>query len=327
MSNRLVLNESELRQVVGISEPALAAVEAAFGWLAEGRADMPPIMHIRAGDRGDVDVKSAYVDGLPHFAIKIASGFYGNPDRGLPVGSAMMVLLSSETGFCEALLLDNSYLTDLRTGLAGAVAARYLAPETVSTVGVLGTGVQARYQVRSLRLVRPFERVIVWGRSPAHVELYVEEMQEDGSLEVVAAGSVEEVVRGCDLLVTATASREPLVKAEWLHRGQHITAVGSDFPEKQELDAPVLRAADRLVCDRLSQCISNGELQHLAVDGVLPQGVDVIELGELTTRARSGRQGAAEITVCDLTGTGVQDTAIAHLAFTEALRRGLGTAA
>ena len=326
MSNRLVLNEGELRQVVGISEPALAAVEAAFSWLAEGRADMPPIMHIRAGDRGDVDVKSAYVDGLPYFAIKIASGFHGNPDRGLPVGSAMMVLLNSETGFCEALLLDNSYLTDLRTGLAGAVAARYLAPEAIATVGVLGTGVQARYQVRSLRLVRWFERVLVWGRSPAHLACYVDELQRDGELEVRAASSAEEVVRECDLLVTTTASREPLVKAEWLHRGQHITAVGSDFPGKQELDALVLRAADRLVCDRLSQCITNGELQHLAVNSALPEGVDVIELGQLTTGARPGRQGAAEITVCDLTGTGVQDTAIAHLAFTEAQRRRLSTA-
>jgi ornithine cyclodeaminase len=325
MSNRLVLNESELRQVVGISDTALTAIETAFSWLAEGRADMPPIMHIQAGSRGDVDVKSAYIDGLPYFAIKIASGFYENPDRGLPAGSAMMVLLSSETGFCAALLLDNSYLTDLRTGLAGAVAAKYLAPATVDTVGVLGNGTQARYQVRCLRLVRPFRRVIVWGRSAGHVQSYVDELQENDGLEVVAASSVEEVVCKCDLLVTATASREPLVKAEWLRAGQHITAVGSDFPGKQELEVPVLRMADRLVCDRLSQCKTNGELQHLAVNGELPAGVDVVELGQLTMRARPGRQDAAEITVCDLTGTGVQDTAIANLAFTQALQRGLGT--
>lgn len=287
---------------------------------------MPPIMHIQAGNRGDVDVKSAYVDGLPYFAIKIASGFYGNTDRGLPAGSAMMVLLNSETGFCEALLLDNSYLTDLRTGLAGAVAAKYLAPETVDTVGILGTGTQARYQVRCLRHVRPFRRVLVWGRSADHVQLYIDELQEADDLKVVAANSVEEVVRGCDLLVTTTASNEPLVKVAWLRAGQHITAVGSDFPGKQELEVPVLRMANRLVCDRLSQCRTNGELQHLTVNGELPADVDVIELGQLTSGSKPGRQDAAEITVCDLTGTGVQDTAIANLAFTAALQRGMGTA-
>lgn len=282
-------------------------------------------MHIEVRNSGDVDVKSAYVDGLPYFAIKIASGFYENPDRGLPVGSAMMVLLNSATGFCEALLLDNSYLTDLRTGLAGAVAAKYLAPETIETVGVLGTGTQARYQVRSLRLVRPFQRVLVWGRSADKVQLYVDELREDGDFEIHAANSIEETVRECDLLVTATASGKPLVKAAWLHAGQHITAVGSDFPKKQELEVQVLHRADRLVCDRLSQCRTNGELQHLAVHGELPADLDVVELGQLTTGRKPGRQDASEITVCDLTGTGVQDTAIANLAYSAAVQRGMGT--
>ncbi len=321
-----VLVEAELRQVTGINAAALAAVEAAFCWLEEGRASMPPIMHIEARGRGDVDVKSAFVEGLPYFAIKIASGFYGNSDRGLPAGSAMMVLLNSETGFCEAVLLDNSYLTDLRTGLAGAVAAKYLAPTAVGTVGVLGTGTQARYQVRCLRLVRDFNRVIVWGRSAQKAREYADDLQQGGEYEVTVAATAEEVVRACDVLITTTPSEQPLVKADWLRAGQHVTAVGADFPRKQELEAEVLRNADRLVCDRLSQCRENGELQHLAQQGELPAGLQVIELGALTTRKKKGRQTQAELTVCDLTGTGVQDTAIANLAYTEALRRGMGVA-
>ena len=313
-----------MRQVVGIDDAAMAAVESAFSWLEEGRASMPPIMHIKVRAHGDVDVKSAYVEGLPHFAIKIASGFYGNAERGLPTGSAMMVLLNSETGFCEAVLLDNSYLTDLRTGLAGAVAAKYLAPSTVNTVGVLGTGTQARYQVHCLHLVRDFRRIIVWGRSAQKGRAYADDMQKDGQFEVTVAESTEEVVRGCDVLVTATASDRPLVEAGWLHDGQHITAVGSDFPRKQELEAEILERADRVVCDRLSQCRENGELQHLLVNGELPRGFDVTELGELTTGKKPGRQKSSEITVCDLTGTGVQDTAIANLAYAEAARLGLG---
>jgi ornithine cyclodeaminase len=310
-----ILTESELRQAVGINEAALDAVEAAFSSLQAGNVSMPPVMHISARDHnGDVDVKSAYVPGMPYIAVKIASGFYDNPDRGLPAGSAMMVLLDAGTGFCSAILLDNGYLTDLRTGLAGAVAARHLAPATVETVGVIGTGVQARYQVECLRLVRDFRHLSVWGRSARRTAAYAEEMRSRCGLDVTVAGSPSAVVAASQVVITATASREPLVMAADLHPGLHLTAVGSDFQGKQELHPGVLLRADRLVCDRLSQCRAIGELQHLVQDGELPAGLDVTELGELTTGARPGRTAEAEITVCDLTGTGVQDTAIANLA-------------
>ncbi|NIP17486.1 MAG: ornithine cyclodeaminase family protein [Xanthomonadales bacterium] len=309
------LDEHALRQAVGIDHAALDAVEAAFGWLEHDLADMPPIMHISAADRnGDIDVKSAYVRGMPYIAIKIASGFYDNPARGLPAGNAMMVALDSETGFCKAVLLDNGYLTDLRTGLAGAVAARHLAPQRVGTVGVIGTGVQARYQVECLALVRPFRNIVVWGRSAGRAQAYAEEMRQRCQFDVRVAESPDEVVAASQVVITATASDRPLVTADSLHRGLHITAVGSDFPGKQELDPEVLRRADRLVCDRLSQCRSNGEIQHLAINGELPPDREIIELGALTTGARQGRTTDLEITVCDLTGTGVQDTAIANLA-------------
>ena len=317
-----ILGEARLRAAVGIDDEALAAVQSAFRRLGEGRVHMPPIMHIEVPERGDVDVKSAFVEGLPYFAVKIASGFPGNRQRGLPTGSAMMVLLSAETGFCEAVLLDNGYLTDLRTGLAGAVAAKYLAPDSIDSVGVLGTGVQARYQPRCLRLVRDFRKLVVWGRSADRLREFADEMQASGDFDVTVATSPEEVVRSCDLLVTATASRTPLVQAEWLRPGQHITSVGADFPGKQELAAEVLSSADRLVCDRLSQCIENGELQHLVADGALPPGLVVSELGELVTGGKPGRESNHEITVCDLTGTGAQDTGIANLAFGKHVKPG-----
>jgi len=320
-----ILTEAELRQVVGINAEALLAVEAAFGWLQQDRVSMPPIMHIPARDRnGDIDVKSAYVKGVPYVAIKIATGFHDNPVSGLPVGSAMMVVLNSQTGFCEAILLDNSFLTDLRTGLAGAVAAKHLAPRTVETVGVLGTGVQARIQVECLTLVRRFQRVVVWGRSTEKADRYASEMRERLGVEVEVATAPGDVVRASQLLITATASERPLVRADSLHKGLHITAVGSDLPGKQELAAAVLLEADRLVCDRLSQCRSNGELQHLLDEGELPEGREIIELGELANGDKQGRQREDEITVCDLTGTGVQDTAIANLAYAAALEKKLG---
>jgi ornithine cyclodeaminase len=317
-----VLNEEELRRVVGINEEALDAVEQAFTWLQEDRVDMPPIMHISASDKnGDIDVKSAYVSGMPYIAIKIASGFYDNPQRGLPAGSAMMVLLSADTGFCEAVLLDNSYLTDLRTGLAGAVAARYLAPSEVDTVGVIGTGVQARYQVECLALLRRFSKLRVWGRNREHAKRYADDMAARHGLDVTVCDIPDDVAQGAQVVITCSASSEPLLTARALHPGLHITAVGADFPGKQELDAEILRRADILVCDRLSQCRANGELQHVLVDGELPAGIDLVELGELTTGVRQGRTSDTEITVCDLTGTGVQDTAIANLAYRKATGR------
>lgn len=314
-----ILNEAELRKAVGINDEALAAVEAAFSWLQQDRVSMPPIMHISAKDKnGDIDVKSAYVQGMPYVAIKIAAGFYDNPKKGLPSGSAMMVLLSADTGFCEAVLLDNSYLTDLRTGLAGAVAAKYLAPSVVDTVGVIGTGVQARYQVECLALLRTFKNVIVWGRSTKRAEAYASDMRARHGLNVRVVATPDEAAADSQVVITTTASDRPLLTAAALHPGLHITAVGSDFPGKQELDPEILLRADTLVCDRLSQCRANGEIQHVLNNGELPLGLDIIELGELTTGARHGRNNDTEITVCDLTGTGVQDTAIANLAYQKA---------
>jgi len=321
----LILTESELRACAPMDEAALGAVENAFTWLAEGKAAMPPIMHIAVADsNGDVDIKSAYVRDLESFAVKIASGFFDNPKLGLPSSSALMVVLSAKTGFCEAVLLDNGYLTDLRTGLAGAVAAKYLAPATVSTVGIVGAGAQARYQLQCLRLVRDFGRVLVRGRSPENVAAYIADMTEELGIEVVEAKSIEQLVGESQVVVTTTQSREPIIRAEWLHAGLHITAMGSDLAGKQELDPAVLGRADRVVCDRKSQCFSMGELQHGLAAGVLGEESTIDELGAITSGKVAGRGSAEEISVCDLTGTGVQDTAIATLALARARESALG---
>ena len=322
----LILTESELRRCVDMNREALAAVENAFTALSDGKVEMPPIMHLEVSDHnGNVDIKSAYVRGLEHFAVKLGSGFFDNVKRGLPSSSAMMVLLSAETGFCTAVLLDNGYLTDLRTGLAGAVAARHLAPESVSTVGVIGTGAQARYQIRSLKLVRDFDRLLVFGRDPGRLSAYLEAMRKQLGVDTQRAQSILELVTESDLVVTTTPSTQALIQADWLHPGLHITAMGSDLGGKQELDPQVLVGADLLVCDRRSQCATMGELQHAIAAGLISRDEGVVELGLITSRQHPGRSSADQITVCDLTGTGVQDTAIAVLAYARAQALGLGT--
>jgi ectoine utilization protein EutC len=275
-------------------------------------------------NRGEVDIKTAYVHGLDRFAIKVASGFLDNPSLGLPYGSGMMIVISARTGFLEAILLDNGYLTDLRTGLAGGIAAQYLARQPIETAGVVGSGMQARYQIRALRLARDFQRVLVYGRTPDHVRRYVQEMERELGVEVLAAGDPEEVVRRSDVVVTTTPSLEPYLKAEWLYPGLHITCVGADAEHKQEVFAEALGRANRLVCDRKLQCFRLGELHHALEAGVISQDDDITELGDLTAGRRPGRQSDQEITICDLTGIGVQDTAIALLAYERAVAKGLG---
>ena len=268
----LVLTESKLRACVGFDAESLRTIEDAFTWLSEGKVEMPPVMHIEVPEHhGDVDIKSACVRGLDHLAVKVASGFFDNPKLGLPSGGAMVVVLNAKTGFCEAVMLDNAYLTDLRTGLAGAVAARYLAPETVRTVGVLGSGAQARYQIRALGLVRDFERVLVSARDAGRTAAYAAQMSESLGLPVEAT-TPEALVRESELVITTTPARSPIVDAAWLHPGLHITAMGADLPGKQELDPEVLRSAGRVVCDRREQCLAMGELQHAAelLDGGNP---------------------------------------------------------
>ncbi len=277
-----ILTESELRKCVGMDEDAIAAVAKGFSSLAQGKATVPPILRVDVPENhGEVDVKTAYIHGLDSFAIKMAAGFFDNRELGLPTGSGLMIVVSAKTGFPEALLLDNGYLTDVRTGIAGALAARHLVREKIETVGVIGAGMQARYQMRGLKLVRDFRRVIIYSLTPEQVDTYIEEMSTELGVEVVAAGDYEEVVTQSDVVVTTTPAHEPYLEADWLHPGLHITCMGSDSEHKQELHAGVFGRVDRIVCDRKSQCFRLGELHHALEEGVISEDSEIIELGEI----------------------------------------------
>jgi ectoine utilization protein EutC len=307
----VVLDEATLRARVTISREAMTVVEAAFAALGRGGVVMPPVLHLDLPERhAEMDVKTAYVPGLPSMALKVSTGFFDNPKRGLPSLSGMMTLISAETGRVEAVLLDNGYLTDVRTALAGGIAADRLARADARVAGIIGTGLQARLQLEALRLVRRVERVLVWGRDPAKAQGLARGLEADLGLPV-AAVPIERAVREADIVVTTTAAREPLLMAEWLHPGLHITAMGSDAPGKQELDPAILGRADRIVVDRRSQCERLGELRGALAAGTVRPDQPIDELGEIVAGSKPGRRSAEEITVCDLTGTGAQDTAIA----------------
>ena len=306
-----VLTEAELREAVKLDLAVIDVVEAAFAALASGKVVMPPIlsMAIEAAN-GEVDVKTAYIEGFDGFAIKVSPGFFDNPKLGLPSLNGLMILFSAKTGLVEALFLDNGYLTGIRTAAAGAVAARHLAPENVETAGVIGTGVQARLQIEAAHLVRPFSKVLVWGRDAAKAQACAADISSALGIEALAEPDPANLVAQSQLVVTTTPSREPVLKADWLHPGLHITAMGSDQEGKNEIDPRALLDADLYVCDRVSQCEKLGELRS-AIEARLWRGDPPAELGAIITGAVKGRRSAGDVTICDLTGTGAQDTAIA----------------
>lgn len=321
-----ILTEADLRKEVTLDRDAIACVENAFAALAREAVVMPPILRLDVQENnGEVDVKTAYVPGLQSFAIKISPGFFDNPKRGLPSVNGLMVLLSAETGLVEALLLDNGYLTDIRTAAAGAVAANHLARADARTAAVLGSGAQARLQLEALALVRPLEGARLWARRPAQAAEAAAALSDKLGIPVVPAASAEEAVRGADIVVTATPAAEPILEAGWLAPGQHVTAMGADAEHKNEIDPAAIVRADLFVCDRRSQCATLGELHHAIAAGMVAADRRFPELGEIILDPGLGRATPEQITICDLTGTGVQDTAIATLAHARCLASGAGT--
>jgi ornithine cyclodeaminase len=312
-----IFDEAALRRVV-TPQVAVDVIREAFRADGEGRTHVPPVINLDIpAARGEFHIKTAHIEGVSHIAVKVASGFYDNVARGLPSGSGLMALFDASTGMPAALLLDNGFLTDIRTGAAGAVAAEMLARRDVAVVGVIGSGIQARHQVRCLRVVRPFTRIVAWSPTRERLETYCREMSAEG-IEATAAASAEAVCAAADVVITTTPARTPLVRGAWLRPGMHVTAVGSDSPGKQELEADCLDLADVVVVDRLSQCSAFGELRH-ALDAALLTRHDVhAELGAIVAGKKPGRTSDREITIADLTGVGFQDTAIAAAAFARA---------
>ncbi len=318
-----VLTEAELRRAVGLGEDELDAVEAVYPLITAGVGSMPPIMRVDIPEHnGEIDIKTAYLPGYSGIAVKVSAGFFDNPSRGLPSLGGLMMVFDSETGAPRSALFDNGYLTDLRTALAGAVAARHLSNHDASTAAVLGAGVQAGLQIEALTLVRPIERVLIWARRLESASTLASRLTDRLSIVAEAVATKQEAAESADILVTTTPASEPLVDVSMLHPGLHITAVGSDAEGKQELAAEVVATASRFVCDSLAQSARLGELRA-AVDAGFDQD-DAIELGAVVSGEVAGRESETDVTICDLTGTGAQDTAIASLAVERCTSAGLG---
>jgi ornithine cyclodeaminase len=283
-------------------------IEKGFIAYSRGRAVVPPVGELVMRDPpGDVHIKYGYITGDDYYVIKIASGFYENYKLELPSGDGLMLVFSQKTGKLEAVLLDEAYLTDIRTAVAGAIAAKYLAPLKVERVGIVGTGMQARLQLEYLAPVTDCRDVLVWGRSEDKLAAYRQDMAAQG-FKVSTTTDAGNIMASCNLIVTTTPTTEPILSGQ-LQPGTHVTAMGSDTPDKQELDADILQHADLVVADSISQCIERGEIHQALKSGAIAES-DIVELGSIIAGDAGGRQSDDQTTVADLTGVAVQDIQI-----------------
>jgi ornithine cyclodeaminase len=286
---------------------------------------MPPILRVDIEKyHGESDVKAAYIEGLDSFAVKVASGFFNNPKLGLPSSNGLMILLDSQTGVIKSVLLDKGYLTDVRTAIAGAIASKYLSNPESSTVAIIGTGIQARMQLEALTLVRDIKNVNVWSRDIKKTHAYIEDVSKNINLNFTAFDNTNEVVNNADILITTTPSKKPLVDFSSLPKGIHITAMGSDAEEKNELEPDIIKNCDVYVPDSQAQTSILGELNHAIKNNLIKSDMIFNDLGKIIINPELGRKNNDDITVADLTGTGVQDTAIARYAYAIADKKKLG---
>lgn len=287
----------------------VAEIERGFVALSEGKVEVPPVGELLFPDEsGELHIKYGAVRGDDVFVVKLATGFFNNVKLGLPPFSGCMLVLSAKTGQVLCILLEEGELTNHRTAAAGAVVARHLAPARLETIGICGAGVQARLQADYLRRVTKCRDLVLWARDAGRATEAVRDIARMGYNARVAA-SPEEVASSSQLIVTTTAAHQPYLPAGCIRPGTHITAMGSDTPEKNEIDPMILKSANLVVADSIPQCLVRGEIHAAIAAGVLRRE-DVVELGNVIS-GKAGRRLPNDITVADLTGVAVQDIMIA----------------
>lgn len=261
---------------------------------------------------GEVHVKGGHLLGSAFAAVKVACGFPGNADKGLPVNDGFTLVLDAATGELHGAVLDNGWLTEMRTGAAGAVAADYLSRPDSHAVALIGAGTQAGFQLRALLEVREITSATVWNRTAERAHRLADQVTRRLGVACTVVESPRAAVREADIVVTTTASRQPLLHYAWLRAGTHVTAVGADFADKQELHPDVLGGADLVVADDVDTCARVGELHH-ALDAATIDVRTVVTLADLVAGTAPGRTSPGQITVADHCGLGVYDAAMADL--------------
>jgi ornithine cyclodeaminase len=291
----------------------VSAMEQGFISYSNDLAIVPPVGELLFDNpKGDAHIKYGYIKNDAYYVIKIASGFYGNAQFDLPSSQGLMLLFSQKTGVPKAVLLDEGYLTDVRTAAAGALVAKYFAPKKISAIGIIGTGIQAKQQLLHLQQHTPCKQVWLWGRNAQNCQKFVDDLSSQ--FEINIAQSPEQVAANANLIITTTPSEQAILKPEHIRSGTHITAVGADTEHKQELDSHILKMADIVIADSIPQSQSRGEIYRAVNEGAI-DATKVIELGHALQDKGLQRINDQQITVADLTGVAVQDIMVATAVF------------
>ncbi len=286
------------------------AIETAFADHGRGRVQMPPKVYVTLPE-GDFRTMPAYLPSLSLAGVKVVNVHTGNPSRGLPTVMALTVILDIATGEPVA-ILNATKLTNMRTGAAGAVAAKYLSPKKEIVLGIIGTGKQAEAQYRAISRELDISEIKCWSRNSLHAEKFAKSIMD------YAAHSVPmEKACDCDVLVTTTPSRAPVIKSEWVQDGTHINAIGADAPGKQELD-PLLLKRGLVFVDDMTQAVHSGEVNVPISRGFFTPEEIAGTIGEVVI-GKKQRERPDQITIFDSTGLAIQDLAIAAIA----MRNGL----
>ena len=254
------INRDELKNLIKF-EDVFKKTKKAYQLFSQGKTITPPFTVFTIPEsKGSVHFKCGYVPGEQYFAMKYSGAFYGNEKLGISNFLGLFIVFNAKTGEVEAIIDDKGHLTDYRTGVAGAIATSTLANPKSKTVAMIGTGVQARMQLFALLKVMPnIENLQVWGRSQIGMAKYIKEVKElYPNLNVVACKDAQEAVGNADIIYTVTYSEEPIIQADWIKKGVHITAVGACEPSMQELDSRILGMADIVCTDSIEACAKNG---------------------------------------------------------------------
>lgn len=309
----LVLNQQQVKKIIPLSKigVVVACVQNAFGDYGKGLVQMPCKQYLYFNENnGDLRVMPSYSSVLKMAGTKIVNVHPDNPKKGLATVMASIILNDPKNGLPVA-MMDGSYITAMRTGSAGAVAAKYLAREDANTMGVVGAGVQSIYQIAATAKVRKLKDIVVFDVNPKAAQALVKTMAKEKIK--VRVGSAEEAC-GQEIIATTTPVRKWIVKKEWIKPGTHINAIGADAEGKEELDPQILKSA-KVVIDDWAQAAHSGEINVPLKNGVITKEDIYAGMGDIVAGKKAGRTSNEEITVFDSTGLGLQDlyTAVAVL--------------
>lgn len=319
----LILKGEEIKSLLSMDE-VINVVEEAFKEKGFGRVQMPPKPYLFFEKyNGDLRVMPSYLEKFDVSAVKIVNSHPENPKQGFPTVMATIILINPKTGVPLA-IMDGTWITAMRTGAASGVATKYLARKNSRRLGLVGAGAQAYTQLMAMSRVLKLEEVKVWSLGEENAKAFVERVKgEYSNVDFLAVKTVKEAVENCDVVVTSTPSRKPLVMVDWVGAGTHINAIGADAPGKQELDPKILKKA-KIVLDDWEQGCHGGGVNVPLAEGIISREDIYGEIGEVVTGKKAGRTSDDEITVFVSTGLAIQDAVTANLAYKKALKKGLG---